>query len=64
MSKIKYRKARPQPPKYFWLDADNCWFCKNRNNCNGCKVLKKYIKEKGKKRNKYAGVAEWQTHRT
>ena len=55
MSKIKYRKARPQPPKYFWLDADNCWFCegKNRNGCNGCKVLKKCVKEKGKKRDKY-----------
>ena len=64
MSKIKYRKARPQPPKYFWLDADNCWFCKNKNNCNGCKVLKKYIKEKGKKRNKYARVVERQTRRT
>lgn len=55
MSKIKYRKARPQPPNYFWLDAENCWFCKgkNRNGCNRCKVIKKYVKEKGKKRNKY-----------
>lgn len=53
MSKIKYRKARSQPPRYYWLDTDNCWFCKNKNGCNGCKVLKKYVKEKGKKRDKY-----------
>lgn len=64
MSKIKHRKARPQPPRYYWLDTDNCWPCKNRNNCNGCKVLKNYITEKGKKRDKYAGVAEWLTQRT
>ena len=50
MSKSK-RKQRPQPPKYFWTDTDNCWFCKNRNNCGGCKVLKDYnkIKKRSKK---------------
>ena len=58
MSKIKHRKARPQPPRYYWLDTDNCWPCKNRDNCNGFKVLKKYITEKGKKRDKYAAVSE------
>ena len=58
MSKVKYRKARPQPPRYYWLDADGCYFCKNKNNCNGCKVLKKYVKEKGKKRDKYAIMTE------
>lgn len=35
------RKPRPQPPGYFWLDVDGCWFCKNKNNCNNCKVLKR-----------------------
>lgn len=39
MGKTK-RKPRPQPPKWFWLDTDGCWFCKNRNNCNGCRILK------------------------
>ena len=40
MGKAK-RKPRPQPPYYFWLDADGCWFCKNKNNCNNCKALKR-----------------------
>ena len=43
MAKIKYRKKRPQPPKYYWSDTDNCWACKDRNNCNGCKFLKRYV---------------------
>lgn len=34
MGKAK-RKMRPQPPWWWELDNDNCWFCKNRNNCNG-----------------------------
>jgi hypothetical protein len=42
--KIKKRKQRPQPPKYFWTDTDCCWFChgKKRNGCGGCKFLKEY----------------------
>lgn len=51
MSKRKKRKPRPQPPRYYWYDTDNCWCCKNRNNCSGCKFLKQYIAE-GKGRNK------------
>lgn len=35
------RKPRPSPPYYFWLDADNCWRCKNKNNCTNCKALKR-----------------------
>ena len=66
MSKIKYRKARPQPPRHYWLDADCCWFCKDRNGCSNCKVIKEYIhfNDKGKRRRdkqllrKYPGVAE------
>ena len=46
MSKKKLRKQRPQPPRYFWLDTDNCWDCPNRNGCSGCKKLKTYIHEK------------------
>lgn len=55
MSKIKYRKVTPQPPRYAWLDLDGCYFCNNRNNCGNCKVMKGYVikqKEKLKKRDK------------
>ena len=45
----KMRKMRPQPPRYFGLDTDNCWKCKNRNGCSGCKFLKRYIAEHKKK---------------
>ena len=65
MSKIKYRKARPQPPRYYWWDTDCCWACKDRNNCNGCKRLKQYIantrhnrRAEKQKLKKYPGVAE------
>lgn len=44
MSKPK-RKPRPEPPKWFYLDNDDCWFCKNRNNCNQCKLLKQFRRE-------------------
>lgn len=37
---MKKRKLRPEPPWWWTLDNDNCWLCKNRNNCNGCKLLK------------------------
>jgi len=39
---MKKRKPIPSPPKWFYLETDNCWFCKNRNNCHNCKVLKEY----------------------
>lgn len=35
------RKPRPSQPKWFWYATDGCWACKNRNNCNQCKMLKK-----------------------
>ena len=38
------RKQRPQPPKWFYLETDNCYFCKNRNGCGKCKVLKPFKK--------------------
>lgn len=49
------RKVRPQPPRYAWWDLDGCWFCKNRNACGGCKVMKRYVadqKEKVKRKEK------------
>ena len=39
----KWRKPRPEPPPYFFFANDNCWFCKNRNNCSGCKALKQAV---------------------
>lgn len=54
MGKAK-RKKRPQPPRWWTLDNDNCWFCKNKNNCGGCKLLKKQRAEERKK-NHYRGV--------
>lgn len=39
MGKAK-RKPRPEQPAWFWFDSDNCWCCKNRNNCGQCKRLK------------------------
>jgi len=43
------RKPRPQPPRWYWWDNDNCWWCNNRRGCSGCKVLKRYNKEHEKK---------------
>ena len=48
MGKAK-RKMRPQPPWWWTLDNDNCWFCKNRNNCGGCKLLKQQRSESREK---------------
>lgn len=48
--RIKYRKAQPSPPRYFWWDTDSCHFCKNRNNCRNCSYIKKYIKLKDNSR--------------
>lgn len=36
------RKPRPSPPKWFFWDNDNCWFCNNRRNCNSCHLCKEY----------------------
>ena len=47
--KNKKRKQRPQPSRDFWLDTDCCWFCKNRNGCGGCKVLKREVYERKQK---------------
>ena len=51
MGKAK-RKMRPQPPWWWELDNDNCWFCKNRNNCGGCKLLKRQRAKERKRRRK------------
>lgn len=48
-------KKRPQPPRWWTLDNDNCWFCKNRNNCGNCKLLKEQraIERRKRKYGKY-----------
>jgi hypothetical protein len=48
-------KMRPQPPKWFSIDTDNCWFCNNRNHCGGCKILKSIIAKKRGKNYKEKG---------
>ena len=48
-------KMRPQPPPGFATDTDNCWFCKNRTGCGGCKILKRAVAEQRKKRYKEKG---------
>ncbi len=39
-------KARPSPPHWYWADSDGCWDYKNRNNCNGCKRMKIFARNK------------------
>lgn len=55
MGKAK-RKPRPQPPGYFWLYRDNCWRCKNKNNCTNCKALKR---QRAKDRQKKKKDSKW-----
>ena len=43
MGKAK-RKPRPEMPRYFWLETDNCWRCTHRSGCNGCGFLSSYAK--------------------
>lgn len=51
MGKAK-RKPCPSVPHYIWLDRDDCWFCKNPNNCNQCKANRKWLKENASKKEK------------
>lgn len=55
------RKVRPQPPHHIWWEVDGCWFCKKKNACGGCKVMKEYVavqKEKQKRKDKRAWKGE------
>lgn len=42
--KRKIRKP-PEMPRWYWLANDNCWCCKNRNDCSGCSYIKKERKK-------------------
>ena len=47
MAKDIFRKARPEPPKWFWLYSDSCYDCnRKKHGCNSCKRLKKYKKQR------------------
>ena len=43
------RKPRPSAPRWYWLGADGCYFCKNKNNCNGCRETARFRYNKQKK---------------
>ena len=48
-------KPKPSPPRWFFWDNDNCWFCKFRRNqkgCGNCKILKELAAEQRKKKDK------------
>lgn len=47
------RKVRPQPPHHVWLDVDGCWFCKKKNACGGCKVMKDHIANQREKQKRF-----------
>lgn len=51
MSK-RIRKMHPQPPIWWLLDSDDCYFCKNKSNCGGCRILKKVKAQQDRKRRK------------
>lgn len=52
--KKKFRKPKPSPPHWYWWDSDNCWCCKNKNNCDGkgCKRLKEIRAKENERRRK------------
>ena len=45
------RKQRPQPPRWFNWETDNCYFCKNRNASGNCKIIKPFKKQFEKYKN-------------
>ena len=47
-----YRKPRPSVPHWFFSDNDNCWCCKNRNNCNQCRLCKENAVKEKERRNR------------
>ncbi len=50
--KEKIRKAKPQPPRHYWLD-DCIVFCNRKTQCGSCKKLKEYSAyEKAKRKRK------------
>ena len=50
--KVKFRKLVPSPAKWYMIDTDNCYGCKNRNNCNHCKLLLQHNAIMNKKRDR------------
>ena len=58
--KVKHRKERPQPPRWYWIDSDACYACKNRNACSGCKRLKELNHHMKNNKRKYSKLVEFQ----
>ena len=56
-----FRKPRPSMPRWYWADVDNCYACKNRNNCNQCRRLKEEDanQEEKRKRKEKGKYDEW-----
>ena len=53
MSKKKiFRKPKPQPPKWFWLDIDGCWDCNCGNNCKRLKEMRKIERDRRERKEK------------
>lgn len=45
--RIKRRKMHPEPPRWFHLDNDCCWWCKkNYLSCSGCGRMRKLMETK------------------
>ncbi len=45
--RIKRRKMHPEPPRWFYLNYDGCWWCKgNFSACSGCGHMRKKMKTK------------------
>lgn len=44
----KRKVKKPSPPRWmYYVDLDdNCWACKNKNNCNSCKFVKTGLRER------------------
>ena len=53
---VTKRKPKPEPPKWFFYDNDNCWFCDNRNGCSSCKKLKIFRRKLRDKKSTMKGV--------
>ena len=54
--KKKYRKAKPQPPRHYWLD-DCIIFCNKKTQCGSCKFLKEYAADEKEKRKRKEKIA-------
>ena len=57
------RKPRPAMPNWYWERVNECWLCKNPNNCNQCKANRIYMKQYAEKKIKGKTVDSKKTTR-